>query len=460
MKRVKKKFWLLLFILILFLLFGCNSNPLEFTVLSNILKELPNFDDTVYIRYWMNRNRLKTQFLKIGLDSGNSIPASRLYHGNGVNWSDGTLHLGWYIGTLATEFYLLSIGRLPVYSGFPNEDIQTANDALKIVQQELYFALMALERLDKSAESSFSKPPICSYTHQDIPGFFIRDDVPSDFTIGNHSLYSSDFTIPFQKNLNSELENWKVNEKLIYNKEVSQDQIYHLLLGLALTKKFVNGVIIENIDLNSKAVELTVNLVQFLEKNNWIIKNPACDKKVERGYDARFLSLGTVRALKSITGIYANDHDKYGKLWETYRLLDNLNGLSSLLKGSSITDNQHMVMTLASIGNGWKETTLKDLMEMAIVNDWYIYPLLHYVLFGSNSLSEAYIPTLKNKIISILNSAPPDGPSSYSENENWHSDNRFLRTKNQQKGMGEDLSTGYNGLDFMLLYNLFLIANL
>ena len=86
-------------------------------------------------------------------------------------------------------------------------------------RDELYFALRALERLDEVADASF--PPPCTQTPA-LNGFFMRDDVPAEFhrNFRRSPLCARTSSIP-----------------RITNKEMSQDQVYHVLIGLALTKR-------------------------------------------------------------------------------------------------------------------------------------------------------------------------------------------------------------------------------
>src|SRR6185436_10360218 len=132
------------------------------------------------------------------------------------------------------------------------------------------------ERLDQVADASF--PPPCSQTPA-INGFFLRDDVPADFHQNFPPITTtySDFVDP-----------------VLTNKEMSQDQVYHLLLGLALVKRFVPaGVAVEGRELAPWAVEQARRIVEHVAKDDWVIMNPACNRKVQRGPLASGLSGGT-----------------------------------------------------------------------------------------------------------------------------------------------------------------------
>lgn len=70
-------------------------------------------------KYWKYRDQLKKRFMRIGIDKGESIPASviipnRQYGqadqttGSIIQWRDATITLGYYWIVLATEYKLLS----------------------------------------------------------------------------------------------------------------------------------------------------------------------------------------------------------------------------------------------------------------------------------------------------------------------------------------------------------------
>ncbi|PCJ67734.1 MAG: hypothetical protein COA58_00950 [Bacteroidetes bacterium] len=117
-------------------------------------------------KYWNYRHRLRTEFTKIGKGAGHSIPAENRdinkVCGNvpgKYQSGDATLNLGEYIAVLATEYKLLKDD---------NRDVTaTAN--------ELYYALNAVQRLDLFAEEFFIPG---STGNPD--GFFVRDDWPGD----------------------------------------------------------------------------------------------------------------------------------------------------------------------------------------------------------------------------------------------------------------------------------------
>jgi hypothetical protein len=171
-------------------------------------------------KYWIYRNILDEQFLKVGEGQGMSIPAAYSNPSFSViKWADATIDLGWYMGVLATEHFLIQN-----QSNYAN-DSYTLEDNIAA----LYYSLKALQRLDLNAETSFF---IC-FGLPNENGFFIRDDVPAGF----HSNFEG------VSNVLSDYLSFN-----IYDKEMSQDQVYHLYMGLSLIRKMVG----ENVTYNGE----------------------------------------------------------------------------------------------------------------------------------------------------------------------------------------------------------------
>src|SRR5262245_48691721 len=98
-------------------------------------------------KYHALRKRLTTEFGVVGTGPGQSQPGQERHDGQGwLKWGDSTIYLGYYIGTLASEHYILTHS-----SEFPGADGGQSN-AAAATKTELYDALFALERLDKVAD--------------------------------------------------------------------------------------------------------------------------------------------------------------------------------------------------------------------------------------------------------------------------------------------------------------------
>ena len=94
-------------------------------------------------KYWNYRERLREKFIVISQnveDEGVNIPAGDLYS-NEITWSDGNSIMSHYLSLLSTELYLLK------NNGY---DYSTT-------LKELYYAMLAMERLDLYSESHWRK---------------------------------------------------------------------------------------------------------------------------------------------------------------------------------------------------------------------------------------------------------------------------------------------------------------
>ena len=439
-------------------------------------------------RYWNYRVRLREQFISYGTGTGDCIPADRIQKTFGPQkemagiWSDGTLKLGWYIGVLATEIHML---RHPsIYPGFGDStDLHNA-------KAELYCALTAFERLDR-----FGEQKIWEYTAQgglkllgskgfhwpDSPGFFIRDDVAAATgrALGLDSLRSDyavidDLARPAQT----------THPTLPFNKEMSQDQAIHMLLGLALARRLLPpNTTYKGVSLRDYAVNEARKIMDWVGRGSeWIIRDPVTPvirhygpipwfdpwhpadwdhlSPVRRGPDARPFSYGFSRAEKFIDGRQQGVSPSARALWLALQAGAPAFQLIASLRNAQ-ADNLHMIMALAAVGDSWGSSTGLSLQQLASYEDFLLYPILNQVLhYSPGSLDGQLINDARN----LLQSAPYAGPSiggpAWAVNSHgWGSDNRFIRERKQQNQKGAAaLLESFNGLDYMLLHNLFYIA--
>ena len=136
-----------------------------------------NVDQKNLEKYWKYCDQLRKRFMKIGTAKGESIPASviipnRQYGqtdqttGSIIQWRDATITLGYYWIVLATEYKLLSDN---------NQDFQPTLN-------ELYYSMVAFNRLDMKAEGYLAGNLDVTANPSDLNGFFIRDDVRHQIT--------------------------------------------------------------------------------------------------------------------------------------------------------------------------------------------------------------------------------------------------------------------------------------
>jgi hypothetical protein len=390
-------------------------------------------------KYWDLRQRATTEYIHVGVGAGESFPATyRNSLFTYIKWSDATVHLGWYIAVLATELQLLSDPAS--YPGYDGGNAAAASETL----DELHRALTALERVDTNAELAF---PLPCWSLQWTNGFFIRDDVPLGFE--SHfppmALLQSDFT-----------------DIAVYNKEMSQDQVIHVMMGLAAVKRFVPpGTVVQGTDLRLWAVDQASRIMTYVATtDDWQIQNPVCGKAVDRGADARPYSYGLNETIGAITdGALDFDVDL---LWETAWWTLGSPANPAYLNA----DNLHMAMVLAAVGDGFGSDTLDDLMNLAATHDWYLYVLLHAALFDPATLPSwaSHEATVNGVVRAELDELPidafPASPQPFPPAvHGWTTDNRFIResAEHYQGGGGSD-GQEYNGLDYQLLHNLYYLV--
>ncbi len=387
-------------------------------------------------KYTQLRKRLLTDFVFVGDEPGASQPAQERNDALGsIRWADSTIVLGFYIGILATEYAMLS--EPSNYPGFHGSGGTAA-----ATSTELYYALRAMERLDEVADASF--PPPCSQTPAKN-GFFIRDDVPASFYSHFPPLTAvqSDFIDP-----------------VLTNKEMSQDQVYHVLGGLALVKRFVPAsVTVQGKALSPWAVEQAQRIGELVSANDWVIKNPACDREVERGPLASGFSGGTRLALGFITdGAFVPDtSDVLIGLWDSFKSPSSVPYLDS--------DSVHMAMVIAAVGNGWGDTTAEALADLMKLHDWPLYPLMHRALHGDTAVGWCTTASKVNERARLMLDELPMGgepahpPAGQSAVHGFTSTNRFIRGKSSAYTGGDDApGLRYSGVDYLLLHNLYALA--
>ena len=285
--------------------------------------------------------------MKVGTGQGESVPFTQRgrnatgFSGFDGNYSrkdfmslkvgDGSSNLGYYLAVLATEYKLLQM---------------SGQDRTKVVH-ELYCALNAINRLDYLAEPVWS-----GAGSENLNGYFIRDDIPQDFVTNNYAHFnysnsSSDgngnaidaqgglltanrdntdphiylqtpvnlnadrgFCSIIQNGMygtNSDYQNWQKDNANNRDFAMSQDQVYALIVGLALTSALVdpneddNGTSFYNpgnfafggnqSKLQQEAKDITRRIINYFKNVTngvgipWHIKDPG-GNLVLRGPDA------------------------------------------------------------------------------------------------------------------------------------------------------------------------------
>lgn len=390
------------------------------------------------VKYWKYRQDFKERFVYMGEGNSKSLPIIyRRERDKLITYGDATLELGWYMGMLATEYHISSKKMyLPVTEYEGNDPAQTL--------VELYYALRCFDRLDEKAEPFYDET-----AEGELNGFFIRDD--ADYNIREKFKEVEILWSGFRKHIEQE----------VVCCEPSQDQIYHLLLGMSLVKKYVpKGTKVKGVDLNELATEQALRMLNYLRKYNWIIKNPVRKKpngklmNTRIGFNARPFAKG----IKRIYYTFAPDPKEKvktpffsGLFWSTMR--------SKLHPVYWHNDNRHMSLTVAALGNGFKRNTYNKLRKVSKNNEWYIYPLINALLFPNNRMSK--INEVMERCEEILNVAPENGIHGTFDvkvEHEWTTNNYFIRERNfRQYGRHYTENNNYNGLDLLLFYNIWFI---
>lgn len=414
-----------------------------------------------FSKYQIYRDRLLDDFMVSSNhnEAGTNIPASLRNKKTGqIRWGDATINLSNYMAMLATEYKLFKINNLPV----------------KQTLIELHNALSAIERLDIHADIFYGYRNAIPLPN----GFFIRDDVPVTFTrdwawknpsFADYPLVRSDFT-----------------EANIRLNEMSQDQVWHLLIGLALVAHLVDDSTgwqflppgnLPLMTLSQRAMLTTHRIIlslqhkkcYFIFKNGspclhrWQLHNPITSIPVKRGSDPRFLKYGFAEAGNMITAEkFGNMHwgfSPFARVW--FSLARNAQYFQRFTVSGNKADMYH-VGALATIGHVWSTRDLLRIYNKHKKQGFKSNPQYEHFALISCLLHDDCPPKLvhqKPYFENLLNVAPPEGTSNFGSETKapfeWSSINRFVWPERRGSGTSENLHGEYNGLDYLLLYNLY-----
>ncbi len=458
---------------------------LIFVLFSSLLLNGQN-EESNRQKYWFFREKLTTDFLKIGGCQGCSIPAE-LYELVPIQQTNGTTkiirklnfgadapaNLGWYIGVLATEYFLL----------------QSENKSTLQTKKELYYALLAIDRLDANAEivaeyrknytcfdhsnAFFNNPvkwdrkndkwlPVSDKSSwadsaHNLNGYFLRmDGSPALFShFKKADIVNAVLTRPKKLNAN-EWDDYEYNPaKIEYstagyrkgNNESSQDQVFHLLMGLILTVEFTKNATYEGIHLSEKAITIGRRILSNYDKN-FQIKNPVTGKTVCVGGNSAFFSpsLSKIMRYFESSGTFKNHQNTQSYLKAPFTSVCAANG----------EVNRSLFAVITALSNTTSHTNMcKYVTKQGYY--WGFYYLLRKAIYPhSNNKSCDYTFA---ETQSDLNSCPPQGAfwnsAYFKENPsritNWTFNNRYLH---QCRPKYTHPDWEFNNLDYMLLHNL------
>ncbi|MFI5218624.1 MAG: hypothetical protein ACHQNT_03970 [Bacteroidia bacterium] len=439
-------------VLIPFILFASDAFP-----------QSPGTNTSLSEKYFHFRERLVNEFtLGIGNDFGQSIPASvrktfdRNYSNeHTISWGDATIDLAYYIGTLATEYALLSKQEKP------------ASQTLK----ELYYALEAFNRLDYYAEEYYGYPP-------SLNGFFVRNDVGRDLFRDKRKNNKYHVALKILNegssdslnNIESEWTGYYLHNNL-KRFAVSKDQVFHLMVAMALIvkcipsgenypeHKFKDG----EASFVQEAKNITdrmMNWIHPINKSNiffnWRVSKPN-GKKTGAGYNAWSFAYGMNLGQQKISG--TENPVKKGFSWWLAKAVYNITWLA--FKPIYFFNRSEGVKTLslAAISNSCVENADK-LYRYSFFSEKYPsyhIPLLYGYLY--NKITKQPDLSLYKK---LLEEVPVEGPHNRRfagfSNYNWSSTSLIIHP--ERRGQAQAFFPGnYNAIDFMFMYNLYLLCS-
>lgn len=437
-------------------------------------------------KYWNFREKLVTDFLKVGHCQGCSVPAEKyelvtITSENNeqktirkLNFgADATANLGWYMGVLATEFYLL----------------KKENQSTQNTERELYFALLAFDRLDANAElvaeyregkkcndssTDFFNFPVKWNEEEDrwlpknekstwadstknLNGYFLRmDGSPALLSyFKNADIIHVGLTRPKHLQRNEWADYEYHISKIQYstagyrkgNNEASQDQVFHLLMGLMLINEFASEARFSEISLGKKALEIGNRILSNYTKN-YQIKNPVTGKTVCVGGNSSVFgpSLGKMIRYFSSQGKEKNNQNTQSYLKAPFTSVCAING----------EVNRSLFAVITAITNTTSHVNMCNYVSKQGYY-WGFYYLLRKALYphaAKNACDYSF-----EDVVQDLNNCPKEGaywndayfrahPEAIT---NWTFPNRYLHQCRPQY-VHPDYE--FNNLDYMLLYNL------
>lgn len=267
---------------------------------ANLRAQNPTDDFANMKKYWFYHYRLVNDFMYKGDKAGETMIMGERANGapdsHTARFGDQTLCLAEYISVLATEYKLL----------------KNANQPTDTTVQELYYALRAFNRIDYTAETV---TPNCNQPNS-LNGFFIRDDVHSDFfdpaIYPEHQKFAHGVTS--SRSVNNVVSDF--TDANLHNKEMSQDQVMHLMQGLALVRSclYPGGVSYKNkagvsmplndvngnTDIYDEAYQISDRIISYIKNSSWIVYVPGTNIRVSRGWDALYIAYGYAEAANYI----------------------------------------------------------------------------------------------------------------------------------------------------------------
>ncbi len=449
-------------------------------------------------KYWEYRERLK-DFVVVGSDSGCSLISPDRTAGQ-VKYEDEPTPLGYYIGVLASEYYLLYTQA---------SDTASASQKARTLE-ELYYALAAAVRLDQNAEGywlHYFAGSTYTVVPGDLNGFMIRDDVSSNFlndwengdyvendlnkglspppngVAGDPTYYQANtLQTSFITGINTYGGHFTgacaiFNSRRSGPNPLSTDELTQLFTGLAIVTKLLpaagNPAYLGN-NLTTMAQTIADRISQWINnRNNGVIFNPVtsmCASGSVWNSKPDFINHCKCDAAGSEPGALIEGNVAYGIQSADYAILYGFDPLHTYVPLSPTwsifyknvyirKDGQEFIpLTLGTIGKSWGSLTGAVVNYMAIANaihdakhgDVDGLPLLYTVLWEQNTASygTAYYD-------SLVSDAPCHGTIGNNGNYEWSQGERWVGGPNKPNQSSNDI---FFGADYMLYFNLLCVA--
>lgn len=457
-------------------------------------------------KYWSYRTRFFNTFIidkdwlssprtGINIPAGIFNPAYNQGRDNTISWGDSEENLSFYMGAMATEYQLQNL----------------ANQDLTNVKSKIHRSLKALERLDWEAENfygcGFPDPPCFTYTNRN--GFFMRDDLDLNIFTSywrpekyNDGYWPNDLDL--KSDFNSEVLGGHVNE-------MSQDMIWHLMMGYSLVAHFLaddteyfDGYDCESLylsDMAKRQVQLMHKYIKSVSNNDpwdpiaygglhypgtwnynsgipvYRIKNPCHGDTVHRGgsvIDLRYFAKLFRDASLTITqGAFGDESyvlSSYPLFEPSFDVLlpyvwYNTVGrlILSTIADYHFADNlDNLLFNIRKFADFYNKNISGNPLDIKYFTLEHL-PMIHFLLHNepmTNNLWHYYFSHVEQ----LLDEAPAGGPyCDFFPPTNrfaWTAPNTFDRPIGQFiSESGNDRLIGqYNGLDYMLLFNLYMLT--
>lgn len=385
------------------------------------------------------KERLYSNFIVIDTMKGSCLPAARIWpemncdnawhmqtlcSGKGMvpgknglaEWMDGTVHWAQYAAWLSTEYYL---------QWKKNNDVSD-------LRSELSMAWFALQRLDKASKIKYGQQP-----YED--GFLLRDDVPTSMAtkfLGMHCVKSGEVC-------RTGIEDGNM---------MSQDQVIYILWAAAISCQLLPDTLTSSIDgvlMKDKIKSKCHQIISYFRNTDWQILDPNRNL-VPIGYSAVGYSFPIARIGKIITG---KNYQNWGSIVHGWPIWTSIMLIPYDKKNPTQTEvNMGMQLALSSVIGYPSYNRFVDWCEGAGME---IY-LLVDALFRKRN-----IHNYQSKFEQMLNEAPWHGPCFMTANctnaTGWSGENRWFHP-NHRNGSNDQKGAQFNGLDYLLLYNLYQIT--